>query len=303
MRPVEARRCRFGLPRLGRAGLLLMLLLAAWPRGAHANDFDDFQQARDAYDGQDYARAAELFEALVGGDVPRLTNRPLLLESRKYLAASYLFVGQRELARAEFGRLLELEPGYVLDPLAFPKEVQDLFAGVKAKNDQVLEEVAARRQQARARRREADQRRQAVNRRRLQRLIKLASTERVEEHRSRWVAAVPFGVGQFQNGHDGLGLVLAVSETALLALNVTTYILHQDLPEQPEDIDTVRRVEGIYRFSNQVSLALFAVLAVTGILDAQLRFEPVQSHERRRPLPDDLEGGIELTGNGVRVRF
>ena len=44
-----------------------------------------------------------------GGDAPPVTNRSLLLEAKKYLGASYLFLGKLQLAEAEFERLLRLK--------------------------------------------------------------------------------------------------------------------------------------------------------------------------------------------------
>jgi hypothetical protein len=122
-------------------------------------------------------------------------------------------------------------------------------------------------------------------------LTELAETERVQHLRSRWIAMLPFGIGQFQNGDDGLGLALVVSETALLTAGVTLYVLHQDLPTNPaaQDEDTVKALEPVYRIGNQVSMALFAVVAVTGIMDAQIRFKESFSEDRKRPLPPDLQ--------------
>src|SRR3954471_16871349 len=97
-----------GVERVVLGALLACQLLSA--RSAKANDFEDFEAARGAYDGQDYVHAVALFDALAGGDTPALSNRSLVLESKKYLGASYLFLGKLRAAEQEFERLLRMDP-------------------------------------------------------------------------------------------------------------------------------------------------------------------------------------------------
>jgi hypothetical protein len=290
---------------------LIALLTFAHAAPARANDFDQFQNARAAYDSQNYALAADLFRGLLLEAAPN-DRRPLVLESRKYLAAAALFLGRKQEAQAQFEALLRVEPGYVLDPLAFPDEVARLFAEVKARMD--LERVRSDEALARA---QAEKAAEATRRgeeakqqrERLDRLLALASTERVQERHSRWVATIPFGVGQYQNGHNGLGLVLAVSEGSLLAISIVSFLLHENLRGQEPKTDDLRQdarlAESIFRYTNQISLGLFGAIAVAGIVDAQVRFVPSRNFDRARPLPPDLEqlqlsvgpGGLQLRGS------
>jgi hypothetical protein len=216
----------------------------------------------------------------------------LVIESRKYLAASYLFLGRTADADRELRLLLDVEPDYVLDPLEFPAEVQRAFARVKAEEDKQRAEQAAHRAAEEAALREARERAQAAERERIERLINLARTERTIETRSRWLAMIPFGVGQYQNGHDGLGLLLAVTESVLLAGSITAYGFHSYLRDQePAEgrFDDARLAEAASRYINQISFGLFAVVAITGIVDAQLRFQPTRVTEVKKPLPTDLK--------------
>jgi hypothetical protein len=278
-------------------GLLLALLCQLSAHPAFANDFDDFQVAFEAYQAQDYERAAVLFEDLAGGDVPRTTDRPLLVESRKYLAACQMFLRREADAEATFVRLLRDEPGYVLDPLAFPEDVVRLFARVRERMERERQERAVAEARARERERLEEVQRRVEQRARAERLMTLARTERVEEVHSRWVAMVPFGVGQFQNDDDGLGLVLAVTEGLLVGTSITTFILHESLRGQqpiPSEIPDAEFAEQALRLTNQISLGLFAALAITGIIDAQLRFKKSKSYDRPRKLPEDSEPSFEL---------
>jgi len=286
--------------------------------GVRANDFEEFEAARSAYEAQDYARAARLFDALGGGDTPTLSNRSLLLESKKYLGASYSFLGKQQQAEAEFERLLRLDPQYMLDPLGFPEEVQRLFARVKARLDNELRVAAEERRREEDRRVLQQRERVAQERKRWERLTELAETERVQEKRSRWVALMPFGIGQVQNGHGSLGAVLAVSEGSLLLISFVSWLVHENLRGQqpaPDQRDEFNLTERVSRYTNQVSLGLFGVIALTGIIDAQLRFQGDVDQVRKRPLPPDLReppalsrGGrvapaLSLSGNGVSLRL
>lgn len=275
---------------------------------AGASDFEDFEAARSAYESADYALAAQRFEKLGGGDTPRLTNRSLLLEAKKYLGASYLFLGKLQLAEAEFERLLRMDSQYILDPLGFPEEVQRLFSRVKARLDSErrVAEEEQRREQERLSRKESE--RIKAEQQRWVRLTELAEEERVLQQRSRWIALMPFGIGQVQNGHGSLGAVLAVSEASVLLVSLVSWGVHENLRGQSPDEsqrDEYNLTERVSRYTNQVSLGLFAVIAITGIIDAQVRFEGSSARTRKRPLPPDLRDPPRLTlgPGGLRLRF
>jgi tetratricopeptide (TPR) repeat protein len=280
-----------------------VLLLLATAGGAQGQEIEAFERAREAYDNQQYEKAAERFEELVGGEVPRLRNEPLVLESRKYLAASYLFLGRREQAKKQFELLLEREPDYQLDPVSFPSEVHQVFGKVRQRVQQERERRQAeqRRQQQQRRQREAQELLEAQER--AQRLRDLAETVVVERDNSRVLAMVPFGVGQYQNGHEQLGLTLAITEGVLVATSVTTFALHTALASdarQPVRMDEStlepnRRLRA-YRWTNWISTGLFAAVAVAGVLDAQLRFKPEIRSTRKRELPEDLRPEDESSG-------
>ena len=279
-------------------GLATTLFCLA-PAGASATDLDDFQRARRAYELGTYARAVELFEVLVVVEPPRLTSGPLLLESRKYLGASYLFVGRGADAEHQFEALLEEDASYEIDPLAFPREVQRVFGAVRERFLKQRQARAREHQLAQARARKQEVRRLEEERAQRSRLLELAQTEWVVHEHSRWLALLPSGVGQFQNGHVALGQVLAVGEGALLAANLVSFALWKNVESQRDQgkIDPSRRADAervatIFRFTNQASFVLLALAAIAGVVDAQVRFEPSTTERRRRPLPPDLRLGL-----------
>lgn len=259
--------------------------------GARADELQEFEQARNAYEAQNYRLSVQRFEALVGGDVPHLESRPLILESRKYLAASYLFANRRADAEHQFELLLQEDGSYEVDPVMFPTEVLDVFAAVKARMRDTIANAQRAREEEEARRQREQNEAQAREAERHRLLLDLAQTEVIEHQNSRWIAFVPFGVGQFQNGHNGLGWALAISEGLLGALSITSYLLWASLiGEKPAeaDLDRAELAERAFRISNWVTTGLFAALAITGVIDAQVRFVPSIREQRRRPLPDAL---------------
>jgi hypothetical protein len=276
-----------------------------------ADDLTDFEHARALYAKRNYGGAAAALESMVGSDPPRVTERLLVLESRKYLAASLLFLGKRDESRAQFRLLLAQEPHYALDPLAFPTEVVALFEKVKAEFQDQLAELRAEQQRRKAEEQRLEQERAEAERGNLQRLFKLAQQSETRHENSRWIATIPFGVGQFQNGHKSFGMALAVLEGLSAAASIATYVGHQqvadDRPSQADERDTAR-VEKAWRTSNQAAFGAFAVMALIGIIDAHVRFVPTRVTRKPRILPPELqrwadEHKLSLDGAGVSLRF
>lgn len=296
--------------RLLVAGLFVLgLMLMAAP--GFADDLTDFEHARALYAKRNYAGAVAALESMVGSDPPRVTERLLVLESRKYLAASLLFVGKRDESRAQFRLLLAQEPNYAIDPLAFPTEVVTLFEKVKAEFQSQLAELRAEQQRRKEEEQRLDQERAQAERANLERLFRLAQESETRQENSRWIATIPFGVGQFQNGHKSFGMALAVLEGLSAAVSVATYVGHQqvadDRPGQNEERDAAR-VEKLWRTSNQAAFGAFAVLALIGIIDAHVRFVPTRITRKPRLLPPELrrwadEHKLSLDGAGLSLRF
>jgi tetratricopeptide (TPR) repeat protein len=290
--------------RTALSGLVLMLM-AAFALPVAADELSDFESARRNYDKQNYAKAARGLESLVGGVVPRATSPVVRLESRKYLGATYLFLGKKEAAREQFRALLEEDPEYDIDPVAFPEAVVQTF-------QEVQQEVAAKRaredalEAVRRQREQSDEVEELIRQQeRIRALEELAAVETVEKVNSRWIAALPFGIGQFQNQDRPLGIMFAVTESAFLVASIATFIGHNSLRDEnpaPSEIDRARRVERALRIGNWVSVGAFLSFAVAGVIEAEVRFKPVIRTTRKRELPEDTRSP-QTTGPQIRLEL
>jgi tetratricopeptide (TPR) repeat protein len=284
---------------------LVFVLMAAFALPVAADELSDFESARRNYDKQNYAKAARGLESLVGGAVPRATNPVVRLESRKYLGATYLFLGKKEAAREQFRSLLDEDPEYDIDPVAFPEAVVQTF-------QEVQKEVAAERarkdalEAVRRKRERSDEVEELIRQQeRIRALEELAAVETVEKVNSRWIAALPFGIGQFQNQDRPLGIMFAVTESAFLVASIATFIGHNSLRDEnpaPSEIERARRVERALRIGNWVSVGAFLSFAVAGVIEAEVRFKPVIRTTRKRELPEDTQSP-QTTGPQIRLEL
>jgi tetratricopeptide (TPR) repeat protein len=301
--------------RIARFGLAY-LLVAAFTLPAAADELSDFESARRAYDKHNYAKAAKELESLVGGVVPRARNPVIRLEARKYLGATYLFLGKEEAAREQFQLLLDEDDEYDIDPVAFPEAVVQSFQQIKRQFDieRAREDAlqAARQQQERS-----DEVEQLIRQQqRIAELEELVGTETVERVNSRWIAALPWGIGQFQNQNRKLGIMFAVMESAFLVASIATFIGHNSLRnENPtsDQIERAERVERALRIGNWVSVGGLLGFYVAGVIEAEVRFKPVIRTTRKREMPDKVPDLVEkrtqirlelgLTGGRLRLDF
>ncbi|MBW2376870.1 MAG: hypothetical protein JRF55_12925 [Deltaproteobacteria bacterium] len=295
---------------------LVFVLMAAFALPVAADELSDFESARRNYDRRNYAKAARGLESLVGGVVPRAANSVVRLEARKYLGATYLFLGKSEAAREQFRSLLEEDPDYDIDPVAFPEAVVQTFQEVKR-------EVSAERarkdalEAARRKRERSDEVEELIRQQqRIQMLEELAAAETVEKVNSRWIAALPWGIGQFQNEDRKLGIMFAVTESAFMAASIATFIGHNSLRDEnpaPSEIERATRVEKALRIGNWVSVGALLSFYVAGVVEAEVRFKPVIRTTRPRELPQDVQRpqssgpqirlDLGLTGGKLRLVF
>jgi len=277
----------------GSAGGTASAAEAPKPPEPPLSDRDRLMRGKALYEAGDYAGCVRVFRGLLGQKAERaLAERDATEKARLYFAACLVGVDQPQQADIVFRQAIRDSPHLQPNPLEFPRPVVDRFGAVRKT---MLDEIAkADRERAERAKRVAEQRRAEVERKRVRerRLYELASHETIIVENSRWIAAVPFGVGQFQNRSPALGWVFLTTEALALtgtAVGIAWELeLHGSVFDSDIDGKDWDRQVKTARALSTISLYSFAGLAVTGIVEAQLAFEPRFMRTRERALPPEL---------------
>lgn len=293
-------RFRTSLAVLGMALFASPLRAQTAPRGPivseapRLNDAAELARVVSLYDAGKYGDCADSLSHLLSGESAHPFRDPDVIENaRIYHAACLIGSGQTQLAdeplRAAIRQNPQMKPP---DSLLFPPQVIDRFLRVrqtmfdvikKAEDDRIRQaQEVAKQQEARAKRERA----------RVAGLERLAQEETVITPRSRWLALVPFGVGQFQNGDKPLGYVFLTSEvllaaSTLTALGVETHlVLATSELDKPDPSNDVRNQN--WKTALEYSSYAWLGVSLIGILEAQISFVPEQRQLKKRPLPPEL---------------
>lgn len=317
--------CRVLLAVLG-----LVLASLAGPSIAYAADpQQELALAESRFNGAEYEEAAEILQRLLAEPIdPNASDvearRAVYLRARPLYAACLVALGRDAEADTVILEQYRADPFYELPTGLFPQPVVDRFIRVAAENRAQIEawkkKIIDEQQTQAARDAELERRRQE----RLAQLEAMAAEERTVVSRSRWLAAVPFGVGQFQNDDVGLGIFFAASETLLIVSGVASFVIAQDVKDtrcsrvpptideesgEAIDCDLLQTRFNVARAVNWISLGSAAALMVGGIVEAQLAFEEDKVETRRRPIPPPIEitPDVEVSDQGaifgIRGRF
>jgi hypothetical protein len=264
--------------------------------GEHPSEEAELVRATSLYDTGQYSVCVDAFDRLVSLDGTKRLRTPTKVEAaRTYYAACLIGVGRTTDAERVFrAAVLENPQMRAPDALLFPEAVVELFLRVReSMMDEIRRAEQKRMQDAETR---ADRER-ALRERERQRIVQLlafAEKEIVIERHSRWIAAVPFGVGQFQNGDTGLGWLFLVSESAATGLLVGSLYMQAFYQSKYSD-PKVSRTDLDVRTRSAITLQSIGGysllgLGLLGIAEAELAFVPEVRVERKRPLPAELRG-------------
>jgi hypothetical protein len=251
-----------------------------------AAETEAFAKGRQKYDEGKHAEAAQYFAIAIDGAAPTIKDSGLVNRGRMIWGASAMYIGKIADARDQFERILKSDPKFEPDPILFPEGVLAEFrrireklekeAAEKAKGDEKTKRIAAL---------------EAEVGRLTKRVVQLETWGRQESvvtRRSRVVASLPFGVGQFQNGETALGVFFAATEVITLTAATISFAYLASLPRDPVDANEARNAASAARVVNWISLGGFVALAVGGIVQAHVAFVPETKESRPRPLPKGL---------------
>jgi hypothetical protein len=217
------------------------------------------------------------FERVVGLVTPLLVadskisvkGRVRLLER---LGASYWLTDQTEEARTAFTRLWQLDAKLDLDALVYPPELISFYDGERRRLLAlgVIGKVAA----------DSDEKGGPVTK---------TVLKTVTLNNSPSIAyLMPFGVGQFANGDDGLGTVVAVLQGIGFAGNLATWISVESLKESgkmpPEREGQAELLQGLWIGAT----AVFALTYLYSVIDGFARRPPAKI------VSDETESSFKL---------
>lgn len=258
---------------------------------------DDAELARGAnlYESGQYRKCASDFAELLDPKSGRaLHDSHVVQTARVYYAACLIGSGHPDKADQPLRDAIRDNPQMKPpNSTIFPQVVIDHFLQVR---QSMLEYIHAQEQkrikQAQARAQKAEQK-EKQHRERVARLKQLASEETIVTKNSRWLAAIPFGVGQFQNRQPALGWTFLTSETLLVGTAAAMVVLESHYARQAFDAG---KAAGLKKNSAAAYTVLnasgwgFIGVAALGIVQAQLAYEPeFRDGVRKRKLPEDLE--------------
>lgn len=255
------------------------------------------ERARSSYQAGRYDDCVKEYSELLEHQ-DELAEMPAasIQQARTYFAACLLASGSSAQADQQLRAALSANPLMESpDPVVFPDQVRDLFFRVKA---DFLDEIQrVQDEKMAAARLEAEKRAELVRQEQLRvaRLETLVATETLVHQNYRWVASVPFGVGQFQNGDDVWGALFLGSE--VLALGTAVFAVSSELGihslanggRNVGSADSYNQPLYQLRTAGVLGTAAFVFLATLGILEAHINFVPERPAGRRaRPLPPEL---------------
>lgn len=301
-----------------RACVVLSVGAATWlPSPVHAqapstNQTDlEFEKAKNAYVTKDYTEAEERFRAMLNSGA--IKNPQQAQDAQMYFGASKL---QRALRtsdadvitpqkRAELKdeaakvieKLILDNPDYVVDPFTFDTKVLDLYSDAKKRLKDILNQRAIEAAKAKAAQEQLEKDLKAQQEAYVK-LLEDQASQTVERH-SRWLALLPFGVGQYQNGKPVLGTIFLGFEAAcIIGTGVTFAMYRLDIARGAEALaadstshDRLLQYQqysdraGNIRIVNLAFTGAAALAMVVGIIEAQINFVPDAATTKTRPLP------------------
>jgi hypothetical protein len=262
------------------AGLLLTFLLF---QATSPTPTEELQRGKNAFDRGEFARAIEIVRPLLYPDI-RLQSDNQIVQAHRILGVSHLFEKQQSDATSEFRKLLQLSPDYRFDALLDPPEVVDFFNTVRKDYSAELTELEGKRKQL-EKARQRDREECAKSR------LGPTVIERRVGRNSFTLSFVPFGAGQFQNGHRKKGWAFLATESILgavsigaFATNLAVYGLRPHRPCRYNYGDAACPVDAIDHTDENnarwltrvqvVSGAMFFGAVVWGIVDAIYYYQP-----------------------------
>ena len=236
------------------------------------------------YESGEYTGCAESFAALLDDASQASLMAPRSREqARVYRAACLIAKGDIAAADDQFRIAVRENPQMAVpNAIVFPPAVLERFIIVRTtlmEEIRKADEERIRREEAMA----AEARGRAdAERQRVAQLEQLANQETVVVKNQRWIASVPFGVGQFQNRDSVLGAVFLTTELIAAGTAITATSIELSLHSQAdggrgltdEAVEKLNANLSAARWTGAIASSVFLLTAIGGIVEANLSFVP-----------------------------
>lgn len=263
------------------APLLVALALAAPP---------ELKRARDRFEFGAWADCSGTLAGFLARD-PQLSDAEAV-DAWRMLGICEFNLGALPQARAAFVNLLSFDPDFALDPFLVPPPVVEFFDKVKREHEPALAPLRERKRAVREQERLEEEAKRRLLAEEAARAGPAQKVVRVQEnlYLFNWM---PFGAGQFQNGHRGKGAAIAAAQVVLGAVNITAIVLHNQLAEdrarlcvagdpgcsRPPYSNSDRRILSRLDTVKYASAGLFWAVYGLGVWDAHRHFRPIVETE------------------------
>ncbi len=264
---------------LRQALLLTAFFYAAAPAwGTEEDPAVSFRRALFDFTQGDYKPAIVRLEKLL--DPIRLDAEDDVIEARKTLGTMYFLLGEEDKARAQFELALLIRRDTQLDLYATAPPVLRFFDEIKLEMEQKAVEV---------------------DRVYKLRRIRFEAPRYIERDRIKHIELLcylPFGIGQFQNGQIGMGILFLTLDVVALAVNILGYVFGQLLADDtgiiaPKDL----AARNGFLAMQYTGLGVFGAGWIAGAIHARVNFQPVVTVERER----GQTGSQPASGLNLRV--
>ncbi len=292
---------------------VLLVLSAAWPLAANGDARADLETGRNLFSNGQYADAAKVFGQLLGEPLDAHSadykkRREINQAARPVYAASLVALGRGAEADKVILDHLRDDPFYEPPPGQFPEPVVQHFITVLSDHRDEIELLKKRILKEREDSVLIEQQQQLLEQKRIAELERLAAEETVVTSRSRLIALAPFGVGQFQNGSNGLGAFFATAESlgavsSLVSLVTAEHFASLSCRDPAVSCPDVKSAFRTARYVNWASFSVTAALMVAGIIEAEVSLVPESKTTRSRPIraPMKVVPAATVTQEGAAV--
>jgi hypothetical protein len=248
----------------------------------------------DSYERGKFEECVERFRLMLTPGSPKaLQDQVLKSRGRMYFGACLIGLEKPEEAKKQFKILTLDDPEYIPDVSTFPGKVLEVYNNVRESLKEELERLAKEKLAAEQREKRKMEARLKLQQQRKALLLKMAGEETLLHKNSRWIATLPFGIGQFQNNQKVMGWLFLSSETLLGGASIVSALIESSIRSNfrqgQDDRDDAQKNIDLATTVNRVTFGSFVGVALLGIVHAHWTYVPEFKSVQKRELPKELE--------------